>query len=54
VNVGGGYMEAQFARLDFAEKLLDEQKRDNEANQKFKKQLLDSGAFSVLDLEQSL
>jgi Ca-activated chloride channel homolog len=51
VNVGGGYMEAQFARLDFAEKLLDEQKRDNEGNQKFKKQLLDSGAFSVLDLE---
>jgi Ca-activated chloride channel homolog len=51
VNVGGNYMEAQFARLEFAEKLLDEQKRQSEESRKIKKQLLDSGTVSVLDLE---
>lgn len=51
VNVGGNYMEAQFARLEFAQKLLDEQRRQNEEAQKLKNQLLESGTISALDLE---
>ena len=51
VNVGGGYMESVFARLDFAEKLLEEQKKQDEKTRKVKKELLDSGTVSVFDLE---
>src|SRR2546423_773727 len=50
VNVGGSYMEAQFARVEFAEKLLDEQNRQEAESNKLKKRLLDSGTVSVLDL----
>src|SRR5438105_2621081 len=51
VNVGGTYMDAQFSRLEFAQKLLDEQNRQSEENQKYKKQMLDSGTVSPLDLQ---
>src|SRR5579872_2326339 len=51
VNVGGGYMESSFARLDFAEKLLDEQREQGKKNQKMRQDLLDSGTVSVLDLQ---
>ena len=51
VNVGGNYLEAQFARVEFAEKLLEEQKRRDAEIEKQKKQLLDSGTVSVLDLK---
>ena len=51
VNVGGSYMEAQFARVEFAEKLLDEQNRQEAESNKLKKRLLDSGTVSVLDLK---
>ena len=53
VNVGGSYMEAQFARVEFAEKLLEEQSRQDAESNKLKKQLLDSGMVSVLDLKAS-
>jgi Ca-activated chloride channel family protein len=51
VNVGGNYMEAQFARVEFAEKLLEVQNRQNAEKEKLKKKLLDSGTVSVLDLK---
>src|SRR5689334_24743923 len=51
VNVGGSYMEAQFARVEFAEKLLDEQRRRDAESEKRKKELLASGTVSVLDLK---
>lgn len=51
VNVGGNYLEAQFARVEFAEKLLEEQKLRDAESEKRKKQLLDSGTVSLLDLK---
>lgn len=51
INVGGNYMEAQFARVDFAQKILDEQnaqaKKQADDNQK----LIASGTVSALDLQ---
>ena len=53
INVGGDATEAQFARLDFAQKLLEEQARD--AREKAeglerRKKLVASGTVSALDL----
>ena len=53
VNVGGNYLEAQFARLEFAEKLLDEQRRRDAESEKRKSELIASGTVSVLDLKAS-
>ena len=51
VNVGGTYMEAQFARLEFAQKVLEEQNRKSEQQRKQQQKLLDSGTVSALDLQ---
>jgi len=50
VNVGGNYMESLFARLDFAQKILDEQNRDMEQRRKQSAKLIEAGTISVLDL----
>jgi Ca-activated chloride channel family protein len=52
VNVGGGPMEAQFARLDFTQMILDDQNRGdrNKKDRERQKQLVDSGTVSALDL----
>lgn len=54
VNVGGGYMESQFAALDFSQKLLDEQRQDMEKRQKERQRLLESGTMSAFDFDASL
>src|SRR5690349_21181092 len=51
VNVGGNYMEAQFARLEFAQKVLEEQNRKSEEQRKQQQKLVDSGTVSALDLQ---
>ena len=51
MNVGGNYLDAQFARMDLIEKQLEEQKRKSQEQQKYKKQMLESGTVSALDLE---
>jgi VWFA-related protein len=51
VNVGGTYMESMFARLDFAQKLLDEQNREFEERKKQRAKLIESGTVSALDLD---
>lgn len=51
ISVGGGYMESAFASLDFAQKLLDEQRRTGEDEQKRRRKLLDSETVSPLDLD---
>ena len=51
VNVGGNYMESQFAMLDFSQKLLEEQNRASEEQRKQRQTLVDSGTVSVLDLQ---
>jgi len=51
VNVGGNYMEAQFARLEFAQKVLEEQNRKSEEQRKQRQKLLDTGTVSALDLQ---
>lgn len=51
VNVGGNYMESAFARLDFAQKILDEQNSQLEDWKKRRSKLLESGTISPLDLE---
>jgi Ca-activated chloride channel family protein len=51
VNVGGSFLESQFARLDFAQKLLTEQNHQNEEGQKLRKQMLESGIVSPVDLQ---
>jgi VWFA-related protein len=50
VNVGGTYMESVFARLDFAQKLLDEQNREMEERHKQSAKLIAEGTISALDL----
>jgi len=51
VNVGGSLMSAQFDRMDFAQKVLDQQNRKpNSKELKRQKELLDSGTVSALDL----
>lgn len=54
INVGGGYMDAQFAQLDFAQKLLEEQKKQSDKWKKQRQQLVDTGTVSVLDLQAPL
>ncbi len=51
INVGGNYMEAQFARLDFAQKLLEEQREEAKKLAEQREKLAKSGTVSVLDLE---
>ncbi|HWC19210.1 MAG TPA: VWA domain-containing protein [Terriglobales bacterium] len=51
VNVGGNYFEAQFARLEFAQKVLEQQNRKNEEQRKQQQKLIDSGTVSVMDLQ---
>src|SRR5215472_10114390 len=51
MNVGGNYLDAQFARMDLIEKQLEEQKRKSQEQQKYKKQMLEAGTVSALDLE---
>lgn len=51
VNVGGTYMESQFARLDFAQKILEEQNHKNEEQRRQQQKLVDSGTVSVWDLQ---
>lgn len=51
VNVGGTYMESQFARLDFAQKVLEEQNRKNQEERKQQQELVDSGTVSAFDLQ---
>ena len=51
VNVGGNYFESQFARLEFAQKVLEEQNRKSEEQRKQQQNLIDSGTVSVLDLQ---
>ncbi|MBV9073458.1 MAG: VWA domain-containing protein [Acidobacteria bacterium] len=53
VNVGGNYLEAQFATLEFAQKLLDEQNRQSEEQRKQRQKLIDAGTVSALDLQAS-
>ncbi len=53
VNVGGGPMEARFARLDFAQLYLEEQARDAKKQaeaQAQNRRLVESGTVSALDL----
>ena len=52
VNVGGGPMESQFAAMDFAQKILDQQntKQQSAKEQERQKGLVDSGSVSTLDL----
>ena len=51
VNVGGGPLESQFESLEFEEKILQQQKsKPNEKERERQKGLIDSGAFSALDL----
>jgi Ca-activated chloride channel homolog len=51
VNVGGSLMSAQFERMDFAQKVLDQQSRKPSGKElKRQKELLDSGTVSALDL----
>ena len=52
INVGGGPMDSQFAAFDFAQILLQQQNASNK-NAEHKKQLVDSGALSTLDLSAS-
>ena len=54
MNVGGNYMEGQFARMDFAQMYLDQQKeraRQQKENQIKNQKLVDSGTVSALDLQ---
>jgi len=51
MNVGGNYLDAQFARMDLVEKQLEDQKRKSQEQQKYKKELLEGGTVSALDLE---
>ena len=51
MNVGGNYLDAQFARMDFIQKQLEQQNRKSEEQQKYRKQMLESGAVSALDFE---
>src|SRR6266481_2420790 len=51
MNVGGNYLDAQFARIDLIEKQLEEQNRKSQEQQKHKKQMLEAGTVSALDLE---
>lgn len=51
VNVGGGPMESQFEAMDFAQKILDQQKAKQSAKeQERQKGLVDSGTVSALDI----
>lgn len=47
-------MESTFARLDFAQKLLEEQRHNSEEQQKQRQKLIDSGTISALDLQASV
>jgi len=51
MNVGGNYLDAQFARMDLIEKQLEEQKQKSQVQQKYEKQMLEAGTVSALDLE---
>ncbi|HET9743665.1 MAG TPA: tetratricopeptide repeat protein [Terriglobales bacterium] len=51
INVGGNYMESQFARLEFTQKYLEEQNRKSEDQRKQREALIQSGTVSALDLE---
>ena len=50
VNVGGTYMTSQFARLGFAQMMLEAQKRQAE-NAAEQRKLIESGTVSALDLQ---
>ncbi len=51
VNVGGGPLEAQFARLDFSQMILEAQNRgDMKKERERQKQLIAAGTVSALDL----
>ena len=49
MNVGGNYLEATFARMDFVQKQLDEQNRKTKEQEEYKKKMLEAGTVSVLD-----
>jgi Ca-activated chloride channel family protein len=49
-GLGGDYLQARFASLDFEELYLDEQKEEMRKQQELNKKLIDSGAASALDL----
>ena len=51
VNVGGGPLESQFERTDFAQMMLrDQNGKDKKKEEERQKQLVDSGVVSALDL----
>ena len=51
VNVGGGPMDAQFASMDFAQKILAQQNKNTSQKERERQQgLVDSGSVSALDL----
>jgi len=53
VNVGGGAVEAQFGAMDFAQKILEQQAKSTNQNQKDRErqqELVESGTLSALDL----
>lgn len=50
VNVGGNIQMAQFARVDFAQMILDQQRRPSQMQLDHQKNMLASGTISTLDL----